>query len=195
MINKIIKPGDSNFNMVPAQDVLKFHENDDVDHDHSSHHHTLGKGPNQAMPGNEGVSMWGAQLAPAESVPNNAVYRIINWGQFYSTPDVEHNGGGTGRMTIKRPGTYEIAATITFQNTSAAGVRVLQIKRNNATYAVGHAQPITGSIDHTTCIAVNFFNFVAGDVIDFFAFQNSGAAINLVTDPYTSARILRLGRF
>ena len=52
MTSRLIKPGDSNFNMVPAQEVLKFHENDDVDHDVKSHHHTLGIGPNQAAPGN-----------------------------------------------------------------------------------------------------------------------------------------------
>lgn len=37
---------------VPAQEVNDFHNNDDVDSSQASHHHTLGKSPNQAAPGN-----------------------------------------------------------------------------------------------------------------------------------------------
>lgn len=91
------------FNKVPAQEVQDFHNNSDVDHSQHSQHHTLGKGPLQAAPGNhthdpiiEEADLTSFFASPNGFIMAATAYRTIS-GQVtvigVATAEVAHGGG------------------------------------------------------------------------------------------------------
>jgi hypothetical protein len=92
---------------VPANVVSKFHENDDVDHSKTSHHHTLGEGPSQAAAGDHDHKAYA-----------QAIYTV---GPFGTTPP-----GPTGGVAfeIEKAGLYRFEATVSCFSTVGGGATV-----------------------------------------------------------------------
>jgi len=127
-----------------------------------------------------GNPMLGANTGAGQSIPNNA-QTIVVFGVVERDTDSGYNSG-TGRYTVPagKGGDYVIIASIAW-NTGFATPGSLYIFKNAAlTKAVQSvANPVAGG---STSI-IGILNMVAGDIIDIRAFQASGGAISLSTNP------------
>lgn len=96
-------------------------------------------------------------------------------------------GSTLGRMTIVTPGLYEVGCGVIFL-VNPSGARLLFINKNSTSYNVNplSAASLPGSASAQTGIqAKAIVPLVAGDVVRFFAYQNSGGALAITGDGVT----------
>lgn len=128
---------------------------------------------------------------PACRVWNNAAISVANstWvaltfnSERWDTNTMHDTVTNTGRITIVTAGLYILTGHAEFA-ANATGMRGLQLLRN--TDADGIAQIYYQAAPVSTGTAVSLstvWKFVAGDYVQLRAFQNSGGALNVNTNP------------
>ena len=141
------------------------------------------------------VQLGSWESASTQSVPNNTMDKVTGWGAdvyggthpFCTAPGA--GGSPAGTITILEDGLYDINASVTFVS-NAVGRRVAAIYVNEvevrrvafgtdtggtAVVQVTHARPLS-----------------AGDTVNVYAYQESGAALNLSANPGHDFQIKKL---
>jgi hypothetical protein len=90
----------------------------------------------------------------------------------------------TGRLTAPVDGDYFIGTGIHFVNAGGA-LRVVRIRLNGTTIIAANEQAPTSG-DTTAVHIGTFYRLTAGEYAEVTAFQNSGAAINILSEPSAS---------
>lgn len=147
---------------------------------------------------------------PYGDIRNHAATKAIGSGiVLIDTYTVGTLGGikdmstASGQLTIEQPGVYKVKGSYVLASAVAAGGRFCQITKNSATdnpttylaygpYHIGQAlmyEPITSDEIEAYLLA--------GDVLRMFAYQTSGATVNLsrTTDAAGLADVGRLGNY
>lgn len=151
------------------------HETSDVDAHVKALHHTLGKGPTQAAPGNHDHDLHKGRLsrAAAQSV-NDSTTVGVDWSATtYNYGDIVDLAND--QFVIKRAGIYSIKFGLKWA-AAAAGRRVGLINVNGAEVQRTTTAPNGATIWGHDAVYENLF--AVGDTIDFDIRQESGAALD-----------------
>lgn len=135
-----------------------------------------------------------AYLSSDVSWPNDTYKAITTWG-IARMEDVTHDAA-TGKFTIQTSGVYDVRCGVTFAAGGDVGVRAV---RPQFETAAGNAPGRTVRIPGTGITGfetAQIKEFVAGESVYFEAYQNSGAALDmlgvLAGSVRTTATILRI---
>ena len=154
----------------------------------------------------DGVAFW--QNPPAALITGNAgqsttsgAYLLV---AFPTTSyDTDSMVTSTSRITIQTPGRYAIAAKLTFA-ANTTGIRRIMIRKNAAGSSTGGTELYTETTQAITSAGIKTpvsmpagpeFQLSAGNTIEVFAFQDSGAALTLDTPTgsiYLSVRLVQI---
>jgi hypothetical protein len=117
--------------------------------------------------------------AAGQSIPNSA-----NTALTFSAAEFDLMGMFTAsdRLTVPVKGAYLVGATVEFAS-SATGRRGLYLQKNGTTLFAGHLQPATsyGAVTVTSLLRLDI-----GDYVRALAFQDSGGALALNTNGWSS---------
>jgi len=173
-----------------AHEVNSSHINSDVDTGALSQHHTLGKGPTQAAPGNHVHSYVDlpdnltnpirAKVTTSVAITTTTgVEKTIDWdASDYDVGDLWVIGSPS-KLTVPEDGLYVLFAQIAFA-ANATGYRQIFI-RNQGGSVISHsrhATPVTGV--GATITTYTEFELAAGDWFAVSAQQNSGGNLNVL---------------
>lgn len=114
-----------------------------------------------------------AYRGTSQSIANDTPVKL----QLNSVTHDSHGAFDTtnNRYVVAQPGYYEIASTVNW-DTNGTGTRITIIYKNGAEFARGQGTP--SSSFGVAMSATTTAKLVAGDYIEVFVFQNSGAALN-----------------
>ncbi|MGW5647513.1 hypothetical protein [Saccharopolyspora sp. NPDC003762] len=115
----------------------------------------------------------------AQSIPNGVDQRVHLPDAEYLADDVAIAAVGNGtEFTLNRAGLWQLSANIRFVSTGSAAERALAIAGSptSSRYAQA-ASDQTGEPCSLSCSTTRRFN--AGDKVSMWAYQNTGAAVNL----------------
>jgi hypothetical protein len=114
------------------------------------------------------------------SVANNAVQALTFDSERYDTASMHSTSVNTSRLTCTVAGWYAIGAHA-IHDANATGVRGLYIRMNGATF-IGPVEGPAGATAArgTAQTVVTVYQLAVGDYVEAWAFQNSGAALNVL---------------
>lgn len=124
-----------------------------------------------------------AYSSNGQTIPNGTATKINFQGA--SVKDITWTAGAPTELVIATPGRYEVSAVATF-DVNTTGYRIARIGLNSGTDysvgAIGHCSsaPATGAWT-TLVIPPLDVSLDAGDVLELWALQNSGATLATVT--------------
>lgn len=137
-----------------------------------------------------------AEAYKAQSLPPGSWYNIDFWSPSAVHSEIVMSGGPEGRttFTLARAGLYDIRFTAMFRNdVSSAGVRATGIFLNAGQIAGYYAPPLAAQADYASSACERVVRLAAGAVINFRVLQNTSAAINVHSSPFTTCSIRRVG--
>ena len=154
----------------------------------------------------DALAFW--QSPPAALISGNAGQSTTSGAYLLvAFPTTSYNTDSmvtsTSRITIQTPGRYAIASKLTFA-ANATGIRRIMIRKNAAGSSTGGTELYTETAQAITAAGIKTpvsipagpeFQLAAGDTIEVFAFQNSGAALTLDTRTgaiYLSVRLVQI---
>lgn len=112
------------------------------------------------------------------SIPNGTLTALTFNSERFDSDTMHSTAANTGRITFTTAGGYDVGCGVAFA-ANATGQRDCSIRLNGTTpiaYDARAAAPAT--VDTVFCIST-FYEFAAGDFIEVYVFQNSGAALNV----------------
>ncbi|SDZ59111.1 hypothetical protein SAMN05216215_11206 [Saccharopolyspora shandongensis] len=114
-----------------------------------------------------------------QSIPNNIDQRVHLPDADYLSDDVSSTAVGNGtEFTLNRTGLWQLSANIRFVSTGSAAERAVAIAGSpTASRYAQAASDQTGEPCSLSCTTTRRFN--AGDKVSMWAYQNTGAAVNL----------------
>lgn len=141
-------------------------------------------------------------VLPQARVFNSANISIPNSAVTVVTFDSERfdEGGmhalGAGRLTAPITGLYLIGADVRLA-ANATGIRAAHIRLNNVTDLVDASDDDPGAAQPVDLTMITLYRLTAGDYVEVTVFQNSGGALNVLTNANTSPEfwMVRLGGF
>lgn len=89
-------------------------------------------------------------------------------------------GGSASGFEVNVAGIYRIVMQATFNNSSAAGSRLIQGRQNGVTQLPGGGDMLPTSSLQPELNIVTFASMAAGDFVEMLAFQDSGGNLNLL---------------
>ena len=126
-----------------------------------------------------------AELSAAQSIANNTNVALSYGSTVYDTEGMWAAGQPT-RLTCKIAGTYLIVANAMWTPAAGGASRQLVLEVNAATI-IGRSIMPASSAFNQFCIAVSIWKLAVNDYVEAYAFQDSGAALNVLYDPHDSA--------
>ena len=131
------------------------------------------------------------ELATPFSVPNNTFFVPIPWDTVKYDTNSFFDASYPGIIKINSGGRYEMSANGIFA-ANAAGVRAFSISivSPQMTICSNNSTNLGGFFGNTHSVGVLSIELAAGDEISVYAYQNSGAPLNIgVGNHYTSFSI------
>jgi hypothetical protein len=118
----------------------------------------------------------------AQSIAN-AAFQSLTWGTNTLDNGVHSTSVNPTRFTVPLGGAglWQFDCAISFA-ANATGVRDVSVKKNGATL-INYAQVLAGSPNQASCFITAHDLAVDGDYYEFQAFQNSGGALTIISDP------------
>lgn len=120
-------------------------------------------------------------------------------GEDYDRDGIHDTSTNNARMTFTTAGRYRVTARLTFEP-NATGFRALEVRLNSGGSQTGgtfmtEATATGTTASKNTTLEQNWSRyFNAGDYIEMFAYQNSGATLNYVTGiRRTGIEVLMIG--
>lgn len=121
----------------------------------------------------------------------NASWTLMTFDSERFDVDGMHNtSSNTGRFVAQRTGIFAFGCGLRFAS-NATGYRLIQARLNSGGSGSGgtelaqsSANPISGTYTQMTLNSI--YTLTAGDYVEFFAFQNSGSALNVEASSNTS---------
>lgn len=176
-----------------SHEVNSGHINSDVDSGALAQHHTLGKKPHQAAPGNHLHNeriLCKVYQDTLQSLTNNTE-AAINLQSEEVDPLAMHNGSPTTDIVIVVAGRYDCIAQVAFA-ANAVGYRAV-IWRQNGNLK-GHTRHMASPTNTHLQTAYTSILCAVGDILTVNAHQTSGGALNTVQgNDITWAKVQRVG--
>lgn len=120
-----------------------------------------------------------AFFTPDQSIPDNSNTVIAFNSEQFDTDNIHDDVVNNSRLTAQTAGRYIVQGQISW-DTSDAGIRDIFIRQNGVT-DVAHAT------SQTTWMQVDaLLDLQVGDYVELLVFQNSGAAVDVLSDPSNS---------
>jgi hypothetical protein len=111
-----------------------------------------------------------------------ASFTALNWGVDLIDPTALHStASNNSNIYIKTSGFYEITAQVLF-DVNATGNRQIRLYKNGASIDRTTAISMANTAVNTFLTTSGFEYLVSGDYISAFAYQNSGGALNVVSN-------------
>lgn len=121
----------------------------------------------------------------AISVPNNASTALTFDSERWDTDNIHSTATNTSRLTAQTAGKYIITGHVRFAN-NVTGRRVLLITLNVAATQIGdNSTSVTANGDGDLTVST-IYNLAVGDFVELYAYQDSGAALNVTAVGNTS---------
>lgn len=131
-----------------------------------------------------------------QSINNGAPTRVDFQVETYDTYGMHDTGSNITRLTCVVPGLYLVGGSVAFL-ANAAGQRTIEITRFVSSTFYVASQTAPGSAGLNTILSVTgLVRMVAGDYVELFATQSSGAPLNITANALsneTSFWAVRLG--
>lgn len=114
------------------------------------------------------------------SIPNNSNTSLL-FNQERYDPDGMHSlVSNTERLTVNKAGRYLFIAHVDF-SVHATGVRGVFLRVNATTIIGGQVMPAQGTLNATFSVSA-IYDMAVGDWCDVRAYQDSGAALNVLVN-------------
>jgi len=115
-----------------------------------------------------------------QSIANNTPTVLTFDTEGYDTDGI-YDAGSPTRLTCQTAGKYLIFALATFAYNAATGKRhIIRLKLNNTT-EIGSAEGVSGG-GNPGLTAVTTYNLSVGDYVEVTAYQDTGGALNIVSE-------------
>jgi hypothetical protein len=113
----------------------------------------------------------------AISVVNNLFGQLLVFNTVRFDTDTMFSLGSPTMITINTPGKYLIGGAVHWQS-NVTGMRQLSIFKNGTTPLVNSAHPTTATLNPMQNVTT-LVELIAGDFLELFVYQNSGAALDV----------------
>lgn len=174
----------------------------DTDTEPNSMHHTLGKGPNQAAPGNHNhdnaysssthnhdaayaasdhihIHPYIIRIATANQNINNAALTQVALDTTEASEGV-WSPDAAGNVTVPETGLYHVTGHVQWNSSTVGSRRDLEIRVNGNPVGVRQEFWSGGSGSPSNVAASDIF-LTAGDLVSLYVYQNCGAVLALTT--------------
>lgn len=115
----------------------------------------------------------------AISIPNNALTALTFDSERQDVMAMHSTVTNTGRITLPLPGWWDVGLNAEFA-ANATGRREWRIQLNGVTYIAQVAMVANAALQHAANLS-RLYYFAANDYIQAVVFQNSGAALNMLS--------------
>ena len=115
-------------------------------------------------------------LSTNQSIANSTVTAVTWNAESYDTANMHSTTTNPTRITIPNPGTYAISANL-WWSASAAGYRQIWLYKNGSSLGLYGQAPGVGAA--TSMSLYDELPFVAGDYVEVWVEQSSGAALTI----------------
>ena len=128
-----------------------------------------------------------------QSVPSSALTVLTFDSERFDTDNIHDNAVNNSRLTCNTPGKYQISATVSFADNGEGGTRILFFRLNGVTIIASQSatpHPLESPEQPAALTPTTLYDLVAGAYVEVLAFQDSGAPMNVLALPNSSAEFM-----
>lgn len=123
----------------------------------------------------------------SQNIPNTAVVQIVFDGVDFDTSGM-YDANMPTKLAIPSDGIYQLQGQVIFAPNGAGGIRTIGFLLNGADCPIGVQNTLANETNSVEISCGCIDQFRKNDVVELFAYQASGAALNVTSDD-TTARI------